>query len=38
MDVSFQIRQYRVLSSEGDALDPEVSVTHEMQADLGEGI
>ena len=38
MKVSFQIRQYRVLSSAGDSLTPEVSVTHEIQAILGEGI
>ena len=38
LDVSFQIRQYRVLSPDGDALEPEVAVTHQMQANLGEGI
>ena len=36
--VSFQIRHYRVLASEGETLAPEVSVTHELEAILGEGI
>ena len=36
--VSFQIRHYRVLASEGETLAPEVSVTHELDAILGEGI
>ena len=36
--VSFQIRHYRVLASEGGTLTPEVSVTHELEAILGEGI
>jgi sulfate transport system ATP-binding protein len=38
MPVSFQIRQYRVLGTDGDALAPEVAVTHDLGANLGEGI
>jgi sulfate transport system ATP-binding protein len=38
MKVSFQIRQYRVLASDGDLLTPEVAQTHEVPANLGEGI
>lgn len=38
MPVSFQIRQYRVLGSDGDTLAPEVSVAHDLRANLGEGI
>ena len=37
-DVSFQIRQYRVLAREGDKLAPEVAVTHDVPVALGEGI
>jgi sulfate transport system ATP-binding protein len=36
--VSFLIRHYRVLASEGESLAPEVSVTHAVEAILGEGI
>jgi sulfate transport system ATP-binding protein len=36
--VSFQIRQYRVLSREGGALAPEVATTHALPANFGEGI
>ena len=38
MKVSFQIRQYRVLGTDGDMLMPEVAVTHDWRAHLGEGI
>jgi sulfate transport system ATP-binding protein len=38
MQVSFQIRQYRVLGTNGDTLAPEVAVTYDLQANLGEGI
>jgi hypothetical protein len=38
MEVSFQIRQYRILGSDGETLPQEVSVTHELGAILGEGI
>ena len=38
MKVSFQIRQYRVLASDGDMLTPEVAQTHEVPLNLGEGI
>ena len=38
MEVSFQIRQYRILGADGETLPPEVSVTHELGAILGEGI
>lgn len=38
MKVSFQINQYRVLSSDGETLTPEVSITHDLRANLGEGI
>jgi sulfate transport system ATP-binding protein len=38
MEVSFQIRQYRILGSDGQTLPPEVSVTHDVPAHLGEGI
>jgi len=38
MKISFQIRQYRILASEGDVLMPEVAITHDIQANLGEGI
>ncbi len=37
-EVSFQIRQYRVLAKEGSGLPPETSVAHEMPPYLGEGI
>jgi sulfate transport system ATP-binding protein len=37
-EVSFQIRQYRVLAREGDRLAPEVAVTHDVPVALGEGI
>ncbi len=37
-EVSFQIRQYRVLAREGERLAPEVAVTHDLQVALGEGI
>jgi sulfate transport system ATP-binding protein len=37
-EVSFQIRQYRVLGTNGDTLAPEVAVTHDLSANLGEGI
>ena len=37
-EVSFQIRQYRVLAREGDKLAPEVAVTHDVPVALGEGI
>ena len=36
--VSFQIRQYRVLGTNGDTLAPEVAVTHALVPSLGEGI
>ena len=36
--VSFQIRQYRVLSDEDTALAPEVADTHDLPANIGEGI
>ncbi|HWN96769.1 MAG TPA: ABC transporter ATP-binding protein, partial [Methylomirabilota bacterium] len=32
MKISFQIRQYRILASEGDVLTPEVAITHDIQA------
>ena len=38
MPISFQIRQYRVLGTDGDVLAPEVAVTHDLGANLGEGI
>jgi hypothetical protein len=38
MKISFQIRQYRVLASEGEVLASETSVTHDWPANLGEGI
>jgi len=38
MPISFQIRQYRVLGTDGDTLMPEVSATHDIPAHLGEGI
>ncbi len=38
LKVSFQIRNYRVLSSEGEMLSPEVATTHEIPVVLGEGI
>ena len=38
MKVSFRIRQYRVLGSNGDTLAPETSVTHGPHSSLGEGI
>jgi sulfate transport system ATP-binding protein len=38
MKVSFQIRQYRLLASDGDALAPEVAITHEVGTNFGEGI
>src|SRR6266403_1847283 len=37
-EVSFQIRQYRVLAREGEELAPEVAVTHDVPVALGEGI
>jgi sulfate transport system ATP-binding protein len=37
-EVSFQIRQYRVLSKEGSDLPPEVAVTYDVSVSLGEGI
>jgi len=37
-DVSFQIRQYRVLSREGEMLSPEVAATYDMPLMPGEGI
>ena len=37
-EVSFQIRQYRVLAHEGEKLAPEVAVTHDVPVALGEGI
>jgi len=37
-EVSFQIRQYRVLAREGEKLTPEVAVTHDVPVALGEGI
>jgi sulfate transport system ATP-binding protein len=37
-EVSFQIRQYRVLAGEGGALTPEVAVTHDLPVMMGEGI
>jgi sulfate transport system ATP-binding protein len=37
-EVSFHIRQYRVLSGEETALAPEVADTHEMPPHLGDGI
>jgi hypothetical protein len=36
--VSFQIRQYRVLGTNGGALPPETAVVHNWSANLGEGI
>jgi sulfate/thiosulfate transport system ATP-binding protein len=38
MPVSFQIRQYRVLASDGNVLTPEVATTYDVTASLGEGI
>src|SRR5688572_3098684 len=38
MPVSFQIRQYRVLGIDGELLQPEVSVVHDLGANLGAGI
>ena len=38
MPVSFQIRQYRVLGIDGGTLAPEVSIAHDLRANLGEGI
>ena len=37
-EVSFQIRQYRVLAREDERLAPEVGVTHDAPVALGEGI
>src|SRR6266704_2516435 len=37
-EVSFQIRQYRVLAREGDKPAPEEAVTHDVPVALGEGI
>src|SRR5204863_3231032 len=37
-EVSFQIRQYRVLARGGEKLAPEVAVTHDVPQTLGEGI
>ena len=36
--VSFQIRNYRVLGSDDGKMSAEVSVSHQMGANLGEGI
>ena len=36
--VSFQIRHYRILGTNGDALPPETSIVHEWSTNLGEGI
>jgi sulfate transport system ATP-binding protein len=36
--VSFQIRQYRTLGTDGGALQPEVSVVHDLSVHLGAGI
>ncbi|MBI3876422.1 MAG: TOBE domain-containing protein [Verrucomicrobia bacterium] len=38
VEVSFQIRQYRVLAREGENLAPEVAVTHEPPPTIAEGI
>ncbi len=38
MEVSFHIRQYRVLAKEGAPLTPEIAVLQEMPPNLGEGI
>ncbi|MBM3824336.1 MAG: ABC transporter ATP-binding protein [Verrucomicrobia bacterium] len=38
MEVSFQIKQYRVLASDGGHLSPEVSAVHEAPISLGENI
>ncbi len=38
MAVSFQIRQYRLLATDSEVLAPEVAVTHDLRANLGEGI
>lgn len=37
-EVSFQIRQYRVLAGEGGTLTPEVAVMHDLPLMMGEGI
>src|ERR1051325_11797274 len=37
-EVSFQIRQYRVLSREGDKLSPEVPAVYDLSLMPGEGI
>jgi len=37
-EISFQIKQYRVLAGEGSTLTPEVAVTHDLPVMLGEGI
>ncbi len=37
-EVSFQIRQYRVLAREGAELTPEVATVHQAPPNLGEGI
>ncbi|MBI5384108.1 MAG: ABC transporter ATP-binding protein [Verrucomicrobia bacterium] len=37
-EVSFQLREYRLLASEGGLLEPEVAVAREMPPMLGEGI
>lgn len=37
-EVSFSIRQYRVLSGEASTLGPEIATTHELPPNLGEGI
>jgi hypothetical protein len=37
-EVSFQIRKYRLLASEGDTLRPEEVANYEMPPSLGEGI
>jgi ABC-type sugar transport system ATPase subunit len=37
-EVSFQIKQYRVLAREGAELPPETAVAHEAHPNLGEGI
>jgi hypothetical protein len=38
LDVSFHIRQYRTLGTDGEMLPPEVSVVHDLGANLGAGI
>lgn len=38
IEVSFQIKQYRVLAQEGETLPPEVAAVHDIPVSLGEGI